>query len=204
MKKKPVLTLVCGVPRVGKSTWIKSHKANNVVISSDEIRKEFFGHQFHAPANQFVFGIAENMTNLLLKQGKNVIIDATNVTIGARASWRIIASKNEAKVKVVWVYSSKDNCQNLIDILERNYYSPKSEQVPDAILFRMMVGFMVPEAISEGNWFEVEEYHSKHGRKLPPDKRIKIDKDDDLYNVFEKWRLLWDVDAGKTNNSKVK
>jgi predicted kinase len=53
---------------------------------------------------KFVFGIAENMTNLLLKQGKNVIIDATNMTKELRFPWKNIALKNNAKVKVIRIF----------------------------------------------------------------------------------------------------
>jgi predicted kinase len=198
---KPTLTLMCGLPRSGKSTWIAENKGTAIIVSTDEIRKEMFGHQFHAPANKFVFGIAENFTNLLLKQRKDVIVDATHMSLQLRRDWKNIASGNNAQVKVVWVYSSENPIENFLFSLERNRISPSDCKVPEQSLFNMALYFVPPDESLEGNWFSVEKWHNVHKRELPLNKRIKVKNNDDLYTILSKWRDLWDAeDVGRKNN----
>jgi predicted kinase len=197
---KPTLTLMCGLPRSGKTTWISKNKGDSIIISPDEIRKEMFGHQFHEPANKFVFGIAENITNILLKQGKDVILDATHIVTGLRSTWRNIAFKNKAKVRIVWVYSSKDPLKNFLYSLERNYFSPDDCKLPVEALLNMALYFTPPDKKIEGEWFEIVEWKNVHKRKLPLDKRIKIDKYDDLFSILDKWRELWHVEDVQKEN----
>ena len=79
---KPTLTLLVGVPGSGKTTWAnKNHKENEVVLSSDLIRKELFNDETNQENNKLVFTTLYKRARNLIKQGKSVIIDATNVTI---------------------------------------------------------------------------------------------------------------------------
>ena len=113
MTKIPTLTVLCGIPRSGKSTWINNNKEDAIIVSLDEIRKEIFGHQFHAPANPFVFAISGAMASLLLKQGKNVIVDATHITHQLRASWYPIIKTYNCHTRLVWIYIDEDKFKNL-------------------------------------------------------------------------------------------
>jgi predicted kinase len=148
---------MCGLPRAGKSSWIKKRKKNCVVVSADEIRKEIFGHQFHQQANKFVFAIVETMASLLLKQGLNVIVDATHLTEAVRLPWLEIARLYNTKATIIWVYADKDPEKNLEICLERNKLSIEGEQLPEIALKRMHT--MFEEPIS--GVFEVFEYRNK-------------------------------------------
>lgn len=161
--KEKTITLMCGLPRAGKSTWIKKNKKNNIIVSPDEIRKEIFGHQFHAEANKFVFAIAEAMTILLLKQGESVIVDATHMSETVRVAWLPVARKYNAHVKIVWVYASKDKEKNLKECLKRNAQSPDGERLPEDVLVRMSAFFEEPDGthgFSSRKSFELVEYRN--------------------------------------------
>lgn len=154
----PTLTLMCGLPRVGKSSWIKKNKKDAVIVSPDEIRKEILGHQFHAPANPFIFAICGAMTSLLLKQGKNVIVDATHITHDLRKSWYPIKKSYNCKTKLVWVYIDKDKDKNLLECKKRNKDSPEGEKLPESALERMTLAFEPPDEEDEYLFNEIIEY----------------------------------------------
>jgi len=198
---QPILNVMCGIPRCGKTTWISQNKGDACIVSPDNIRKLVFGHQFHAPANKFVFGMAESMASLLLEQGKNVIIDATNIFPYTRSPWRQIAEKNNAIVNIIWVYTDKDILQNLINILERNHLSNEDDKLPIEVLERMANSFVTPNADEEGNWFNVVEYLSVHKRSISNYNRIKVKRFDTIETVIQKWRASWHVAENKGNVS---
>ena len=145
-----VLTLMCGIPRCGKSSWINKNKRDNIIVCPDTIRKEIFGHQFHQPANKFVFAIAEAMVSLLLKQQKNVIVDATHMTKTLRASWYPVTKElSYVKTDIVWVYADKDPQKNLEICIERSRKSVADEIVPYDVLCRMANQFEPPDYTSD-------------------------------------------------------
>ena len=145
------LILMCGIPRIGKSSWIKKNKKDAIVVSPDVIRKEIFGHQFHQPANKFVFAISEAMVSLLLKQDKDVIVDATHMTRSLRASWYpVVKDLPNIETTIVWVYADVNPIKNLQIAKERSKNSPSDEVVPDSVLERMSLQFEEPSTIIDG------------------------------------------------------
>lgn len=79
MKKNiPTLNILIGMPGVGKTTYAKTyfnHK-NIVYLSSDDIREEYN----HEIENQKVFQIMHKQCKVALKEGKDVVFDATNIS----------------------------------------------------------------------------------------------------------------------------
>ena len=148
--KKATLKLMCGLPRCGKSTWIKKNLKDEIIVSPDIIRKEIFGHQFHQAANKFVFAISEAMVSLLLKQGKDVIVDATHMTRNLRASWYPVVKDTDSQTVIVLVYADINSSKNLYIAKQRSRKSPKDEIVPDEVLERMSAQFEEPDMISDG------------------------------------------------------
>ena len=75
------LFVMCGLQCSGKSTKAKklAKEHNATVLSSDSIREEY-----PAAKNDTVFRILYERMNKILKDGGNVVIDATNTTIKAR------------------------------------------------------------------------------------------------------------------------
>lgn len=137
MNKNLTMTLTCGLPRSGKSTYVKKN-SKDVIVSPDRIRKLIFGHQFHKEAEDFVWAYAKGMAKLILEQGKNVIIDATNLNFYAREQWYKIAKDYNAKIRVIWIKTSLKECK------KRNAKSPDGEKLPEKVLDGMARMFENP------------------------------------------------------------
>ena len=74
------LTLLVGIPGSGKTTYANKHKdKNEVILSSDLIRKELFGSEYSQENNELVFDTLYSRARENLINGTNVIIDATNI-----------------------------------------------------------------------------------------------------------------------------
>lgn len=153
------LYIICGLPRTGKSTWTKKNSRNCIVVSPDSIRKEIFGHQFHSFANNYVFALAEAMVLLLLKQGKNVIVDATHLNEFTREKWLPIAKATNCKVFIVWTYAHIKPEENLKLALLRNKNSIKEEQLPEDAIKRMHNIFEAPN--EDSSWYKVIHFYNK-------------------------------------------
>jgi predicted kinase len=145
MKNNPVLTIMCGIARCGKSTWISKNKGNAVIVCPDDIRAKIFGHQFYIDAEEFVWSFVNAMIKLLLDQGKSVIVDATSINEFSRDKLIKIARKRGLKSRVVWIKTSVKECKR------RNKKSPEGKKVPEEVIDRMARGFEDPiyDAVSE-------------------------------------------------------
>lgn len=136
--KKATLTLTCGLARCGKSTWIRKNKGDAIVICPDDIRTSIFSHQFYFPAESFVWGIALSMARLILEQGKDVLIDATNVDFASRGKFISIAKEFDCNVRIVWIKTTIQVCLN------RNAKSDDKNKLPDGIIENMAKRFQDP------------------------------------------------------------
>ena len=136
--KKAKITLMCGLARCGKSTWIKKNKGDAIVICPDDIRANVFGNQFFIPAESFVWGIALSMARLILEQGKDVLIDATNTDFSSRGKFLSIAKELDCDVRIVWIKTSIQVCLN------RNAKSDADNKLPDGIIEGMAKRFQDP------------------------------------------------------------
>ena len=75
-----------GLPGSGKSTKAQelARQYNGIVLSSDTIRKTLTGSEADQSKNEIVFRELYSMMREMLKEGKTVIIDATNVSLKGR------------------------------------------------------------------------------------------------------------------------
>jgi predicted kinase len=81
----PALIMMVGIPGSGKSTWIsKNSVENTVVVSPDDIRRELSGNVSDQTQNAKVWFLVKERTSKALRDGKNVILDATNVASKSR------------------------------------------------------------------------------------------------------------------------
>ena len=145
---KPTLTLLVGVPGSGKTTWAnKNHKDNEVVLSSDLIRKELFNDETNQENNKLMFTTLYNRARKLLKSGKSVIIDATNVTVNDRArALNNFANFDVIKVAIVFK-TATDICkfrdknrtrtvgEEVIDKFTEKFINPTKEEGFDEIIY---------------------------------------------------------------------
>lgn len=134
-QKQHWLTMLVGIPRSGKSTWIDKHKMDNIVVSNDWIRENILGIHYSHASNAIVWSIIDSTLRILLEQRKNVILDGTNHMPHIRKFYIDIAKEYGAKVKMVVFHTPLDVC------LARNQTTKK---LPDACLERMAKDFTPP------------------------------------------------------------
>ena len=87
--KKNALIILCGAPASGKSTWGKqfAEKVGATYVSTESIRAEIGKGESDQSVSYAAFAIAKQRITQSLSQGKNAIIDATNVNPKSRKDW---------------------------------------------------------------------------------------------------------------------
>lgn len=154
--RKPRLTLLCGLSASGKSqyieniTWIKEdirEEDKSVVLSTDNLRKEICGSVEDQSMNGIVFQKFHNLIRSNLKNGIDVVAEATNITMKSRRSiLNVIKGIDCEKVCVVIVKPigecKKDNIDrehpvpgHVIDKQARKFQIPFLEEGWDKIQF---------------------------------------------------------------------
>ena len=86
--KLPTFLMLMGISGSGKSTWAREFvfrcDASFTIVSSDEIRKQLTGRVDDQTRNAEVWEVVLNHVAAALKQGKNVLLDATNTQTDRR------------------------------------------------------------------------------------------------------------------------
>ena len=85
------LILTIGIPRCGKTTWIKEYvkeHPNTVVVSPDDVRLSLHGKRYELLAEPMIWSIVKIMVRSLFLSGNtNIIIDATHTSKKRRTFW---------------------------------------------------------------------------------------------------------------------
>ena len=141
------LYIAVGLPGSGKSTYAKNFIKDKDIeyLSSDELRAVYGKSEEDQTVTPLVFGHIKRKVDEFLKDGKNVLVDATSVNRKERSDYINTAKKYGAKVVAI-VF--KMDRQGLID---RN--KKRGEQggrvVPDWVIDKMLAKFEEP-SYSEG------------------------------------------------------
>jgi len=141
------LYITVGLPGSGKSTYAKEFiKGKDIeYLSSDELRAVYGKGEDDQTVTPIVFGHIKRKVDEFLKDGKNVLVDATSVNRKERSDYINTAKKYGAKV-VALVF--KMDRQGLID---RN--KKRGEQggriVPDWVIDKMLAKYEEP-SFAEG------------------------------------------------------
>ena len=136
-----------GLPGSGKSTYVKNFIKDKDIeyLSSDSLRAVYGKSEEDQTVTPLVFGHIKRKVDEFLKDGKNVLVDATSVNRKERSDYINTAKKYGAKVVAI-VF--KMDRQGLID---RN--KKRGEQggrvVPDFVIDKMLAKFEEP-SYSEG------------------------------------------------------
>jgi protein phosphatase len=127
----PTAYFLLGAQGAGKTTWAAAHAArlSAVILASDEIRNELEALGTDATSeNERVFALLEARLDVLLAQGKNVLVDATH----ARRSWRekevAIARAHGAQTVAIWFDVPLAVC------LQRNARKPGTQRWGERIV----------------------------------------------------------------------
>ena len=141
------LYITVGLPGSGKSTYVKNFIKDKEIeyLSSDSLRAVYGKSEEDQTVTPLVFGHIKRKVDEFLKDGKNVLVDATSVNRKERSDYINTAKKYGAKVVAI-VF--KMDRQGLID---RN--KKRGEQggrvVPDCVIDKMLAKFEEP-SYSEG------------------------------------------------------
>jgi predicted kinase len=82
------LIVMVGLPRSGKSTWIKTNMGGVPIVCPDAIRLALHGQRFITLAEPFVWAIAHVMVRALFLSGhERVVVDGCHTTRKRRDAW---------------------------------------------------------------------------------------------------------------------
>jgi predicted kinase len=149
----PEFIILIGIPGSGKSFWIAKYNKNNKyrVISPDLIRKEITGNISDQSQNAKVWEITKKRVVNLLKNGINVILDATMTTSQNRKNF--IKDLPNAKLKAKIFYVDPEVSKKRI---KQDVESGKDRaNVPDEVIDRMHDELMKSKDTIEDEGFEI-------------------------------------------------
>lgn len=135
--------MLIGIQGSGKSTYVSDSGINAVHLSSDALRKEFYGDETVQDNPAFIFEEMKRRTVAHLLAGNDVMYDATNVNAKKR---RVLLSYLKAQVKdletnALYLYTDFEEC------VRRN--NSRDRVVPYEVLKRTYKALQVP-TYSEG------------------------------------------------------
>lgn len=133
---QPIFTMLVGLPGAGKTTWAEKHvDTETYYLSSDKIRKELYGDENFQGDPAEVFSLMQRRTVEYLKNGFNVIYDATNVNRKNRRGILHSLPKG-AKKHCVIVWAPIEIC------IERD--KARARTVGEAVINKMLHRFEAP------------------------------------------------------------
>ena len=123
------ITMMIGLPRSGKTSWIRDNKEGSaVIVSADELRWLIYNQRFWSEGENLVWSIREIMLKALLQQGVDVIIDEANSTRKRREPIFDLAKRYgyEVEARVILTDASicaaramEENRFELLSVIER-------------------------------------------------------------------------------------
>lgn len=135
---KPKLFIMCGLSGSGKSSIAKdlAVKYHAEIVSSDAIREELFGSCQNQSDNEKVFNIFNKRIRESLNKNKNVIADATNITIKSRRAIVEYVRKLDVE-KICYIVPKKYK-----DCVKDN--KNREHTVPEYVLEKQLRRFQIP------------------------------------------------------------
>jgi predicted kinase len=126
MKK---LTMMCGLPRSGKSTWVEENKLDGeVILSADKLRYLVYNQRFWTGGEPLMWAVHGIILKMLLEQGVDIIVDETNVTKAIRGKIIKLAKEYDYEVTGIEFNTPKEICkeraiktgqEDLLDVIDR-------------------------------------------------------------------------------------
>jgi predicted kinase len=139
------LYITVGLPGSGKSTYAKNFIKDKEIeyLSSDSLRAVYGKDETDQSVTSIVFGHIKKKVDEFLKDGKNVLVDATSVNRRERSDYINTAKKYGAKVVAI-VF--KMDRQGLID-RNKKRGEQGGREVPTFVIDKMLAKYEEPSYI---------------------------------------------------------
>ena len=149
----PIMYILCGLPGSGKSTLAERlhNETGAVIISSDSLREKLYGDENDQTGGYKIFQLMKSNAEMILEDGRSVIIDATNIRPKYRKTFLDISIPSKEKIRVV-AYAFKNDPEtaklrdgermasggrfvpfSVIDSMSKNYTYPTKEEGFDEV-----------------------------------------------------------------------
>lgn len=195
------LIMLVGVSGSGKSTLAKMLKEGNdnmVIVSSDAVRAELLGDENDQSRNGEVFNEVHKRIISSLKEGKDVIYDATNLSYKRRTNFLKTISHLNVYKKCIVVLSSYERCVYNQTLRDR--------KVPSEVIKRQIKQFQCPYWY-EG-WDDIKIYANDNislnwfmdQNKIPHD---NLNHSMNIYDHMVKARNLYRYVVDEDNYDKL-
>ena len=133
---KSEVTILCGLPGMGKDKHIERFYGDLPVVSLDEIRRKHKLKPDDASATGWVVQTAKEQARIYLRKAEPFVLNATNITRQTRSQWIDLCASYKARVKLVYIEVP------YIDWIKQN--TNREHPVPTNVLERMLSKLEVP------------------------------------------------------------
>ena len=106
---RQTMIVMCGLPRSGKSTYVDRHFPNYQIACPDDIRLGL-GTEFNPYIEDYVWSVNNTIIRAHLMRRYNVVVDATNTTIGSIEKYKRMADEEYYRFLIILMRTTKEEC----------------------------------------------------------------------------------------------
>ena len=117
----PTLYMMVGIPGAGKTTYAKNELSHAVYIGADALREQFYGKEMTLRGYRSIHRIMLKSAREYLRQGHDVVIDCTNISVNTRKQYQSILTRRD---KIIAVYVNVPVWQALLNNRKRKRHVP--------------------------------------------------------------------------------
>ena len=216
----PYITLLVGIPGVGKSTWLKKFAGKDYfIVLSTDVALELIAKEKGKTYNEVFKDNIDKVTKeffetlfLACKSNKNIVIDRTNLTIKSRKKILDLVPENYEKEAIIFecddeTLSYRLNSRpdkiisvNVVGKMKASYQPPSLEEGFDSIItintgVKMTDDYSIGELVTIFNGndeiFKIKGiYHSSEGFTF-----YEIESNENTFFEFQ-----WNIEEYKKND----
>lgn len=135
-EKGSEVTVLCGLPGMGKDTFIRQHCADLPIVSLDDLRRQHNIKPDNRDANGWIAQQAKEQARIYLREHKPFVWNATNITRKMRDQLISLFYRYNAKITLVYIEVPYAQWQR--------QNNARNEAVPAKVMERMLNKLEVP------------------------------------------------------------